>query len=145
MLTLSVHSITNLHKVLFDNIYSFTGEIRDVSLVKNQTRFCEHQFIEENLIKIIEEIANELPFKNKKLASKRLAYFKTELNIIHPFREGNGRTIRLFIREVAKSLGYNWEFEFIGRTEYIEAMIESKLDTTQLEVLFSKSLSKIKF
>lgn len=75
-------------------------------------------------------------------AAERLSHFKTELNMIHLFREGNGRTIRLVIREYAKSKGYIWEFENMDDEEYMESMILSQHDTTGLEYLFLKTLNK---
>lgn len=56
--------------------------------------------------------------------------------------EGNGRTIRLVIREIAKSMGYSWHFETIEKPEYLEAIISSQKDTLELEKLFLKSLNK---
>ena len=103
---LTVSSIKLLHKRLFKRIYSFAGEFRNVSLMKETTRFCEPQYININLNKLIEEFKLENEWFDTKIAAEKLAYYKIELNMIHPFREGNGRTIRLIIREIAKLKGY---------------------------------------
>lgn len=142
LLPISADSVIELHKVLFKNIYNFAGKFREVSLMKDQTRFCEPQFIEEQLNKISKDINEEETWGSMEQAAAQLAYYKTELNMIHPFREGNGRTIRLVIREIAKSMGYSWHFEIIEKTEYLEAMISSQTDTSELEKLFLKSLSE---
>ena len=69
------------------------------------------QFISSELTRIFEELANEPIWLTTEVAAQRLAYFKSELNIsIHPFREGNGRTIRLFIQALARSKGYEWHY-----------------------------------
>lgn len=142
LLPISADSVIELHKVLFKNIYNFAGKFREVSLMKDQTRFFEPQFIEEQLNKISKDINEEETWGSMEQAAAQLAYYKTELNMIHPFREGNGRTIRLVIREIAKSMGYSWHFEIIEKTEYLEAMISSQTDTSELEKLFLKSLSE---
>lgn len=142
LLPISADSVIELHKVLFKNIYNFAGKFREVSLMKDQTRFCEPQFIEEQLNKISKDINEEETWGSMEQAAAQLAYYKTELNMIHPFREGNGRTIRLVIREIAKSMGYSWHFEIIEKTEYLEAMISLQTDTSELEKLFLKSLSE---
>lgn len=142
LLPLSVGSVLQLHRILFKNIYNFAGKVRDVSLMKGQTRFCEPQFIEGQLNEISKEINKEEKWESLEQAATSLAYYKTELNMIHPFREGNGRTIRLIIKETAKSMGYSWHFETIDRSEYLEAMVISQHDTSALEKLFLDSLNK---
>ncbi len=56
-------------------------------------------------------------------AADRLAYFKTELNLLHPFREGNGRTIRIFIHAFAFSRGVTWQYENMDREAYMDDSI----------------------
>ncbi|MFC3418734.1 Fic family protein [Salinicoccus hispanicus] len=90
LLPVSSTSIMKLHRMLFHKIYDFAGESRDVILMKDQTRFCEPQYMEEQLDEIVKEINSEATWYSLKDAAKRLAYFKAELNMIHPFREGNG-------------------------------------------------------
>lgn len=142
LLPLSSASIKELHTQLFKNIYTFAGEIRDVSLMKGQTRFCEPVYIENQLKEICREINVENEWNSLECAARHLAYIKTELNMIHPFREGNGRTIRLIIREIAKYKGFTWHFEILDSDEYLEAMVSSQVDTSSLEELFLKSLNK---
>jgi len=72
--------------VLFKNIYNFAGKLRELSLMKDQTRFCELQFIEEQLNKISKDINEEETWELLEKAAAQLAYYKTELNMIHPFR-----------------------------------------------------------
>ncbi|MEK4555243.1 Fic/DOC family protein [Jeotgalicoccus sp. FSL K6-3177] len=140
LLPLSPNTVTILHKKLFGDLYVFGGEIRDKTLMKDKTRFCEPQFIEEQLSILCRAINNESSWNSVEEAAERLSYFKTELNMIHPFREGNGRTIRLVIREVAKSKGYDWSIDLMDNNEYMEAMISSQYDTGKLEKVFLKSL-----
>lgn len=74
-------------------------------------------------------------------AADRLAFFKSELNILHPFREGNGRTIRIFLYRFALSKGILWDFELIDREKYMQAMIQSVVNTKMLRQLFLDSIA----
>lgn len=77
------------------------------------------QFIDSELARLFNELANELDWLTLEVAAQRLAYFKSELNIIHPFREGNGRTIRLFIHALARRKGYEWKYGDLNQAFYI--------------------------
>ena len=142
LLPLSSASIKELHFQLFKDICDFAGEIRDVPLMKEHTRFCEPAYIEDQLKRICQTINSEEDWDSLECAARHLAYVKTELNMIHPFREGNGRTIRLIIREVAKIKGFTWHFETLDRDEYLAAMISSQVATSSLVHLFLNSLNK---
>lgn len=144
LMPVSPSSVKLLHMKIFGDIYSFAGKTRDTSLMKGTTRFCEPQFIESQLYELCSYMNEETPWKSLEQAAERLAHFKTELNMIHPFREGNGRTIRLVIREYAKSKGFIWDFEYMNDEEYMKSMILSQHDTVKLEKLFLKTLSRIK-
>ena len=65
-----------------------------------------------------------------------------ELNVLHPFREGNGRTIREFIRQLAYRNGYVLNLKNINPKEMLHACIRSVVDTTQLENIISECLEK---
>ena len=69
-----------------------------------------------------------------------LSNFKSELHIIHPFREGNGRTIRLFIQVLANSKGYDSYYKDMDQASYMRAMIQSVDNTQLLEELFKNTL-----
>ena len=137
---LTVSSIKLLHKRLFKRIYSFAGEFRNVSLMKETTRFCEPQYININLNKLIEEFKLENEWFDTKIAAEKLAYYKIELNMIHPFSEGNGRTIRLIIREIAKLKGYEWRTDLLNRENYIDAMKKSSWNEKPLIKIFEDTI-----
>lgn len=139
----SSKSLTALHYHLFQDIYKFAGEVRDVQLIKGQTRFCQMQFMQSELERIFNELVQEPAWVTIEDAAERLAYFKSELNIIHPFREGNGRTIRLFIQALARSRGYEWHYSNMDQTAYMNAMIRSVFNTQLLEQLFKDTLVKV--
>lgn len=120
-----------IHSFLFQEIYDFAGKFRNIVLIKGNTRFCEPQYIEANLQKIFEELKEEkyLLDLKKKIFISRIAYYYTELNAIHPFREGNGRTNRIFIDLLAKKNNYDIGVDKWDSNMQIEAMIESIYDS----------------
>lgn len=78
----------------------------------------------------------------KKEISQRLAYYMAELNVLHPFREGNGRTIREFIRELAFKNGYVLDLQNIEPQEMLNACIRSVVNTEDLEDILYSCLRK---
>ncbi len=93
--------LKNIHNFLFEDIYEWAGEYRTCTLRKNMYNFLEPELIEEELEKVIERYNNEInKVKTPDEYAFVLAPFYYDLIRIHPFREGNGRSIREFIREV---------------------------------------------
>lgn len=97
-----------LHEYIFKDIYPFSGQIRSVNIQKSNepyikdsvTPFCRPEFIYANLSKTINQMRVEChSWENETQMINRLAYYYGELNVIHPFREGNGRTQREFFRQ----------------------------------------------
>jgi cell filamentation protein len=129
-----------LHYHLFQDIYPFAGQFRDVQLMKGNTRFCQAQYISTYSSDLFNQLNKESMWNSLDEAANRLAYFKSELNMLHPFREGNGRIIRIFIRAFALSKGVQWEYENIDRDVYIQAMIQSVTNTEALKKLLLETL-----
>lgn len=101
--------LMNIHRYLFDDIYPWAGEIRTVGMSKNSTDFCPPEYIKEYLVTTLVKAKEEINLiTNKPELSRFLAVLFYSLIYIHPFREGNGRTIREFIRELTNTL----EFDF---------------------------------
>ena len=80
---------------------------------------------------------------SKDILAEKLAYYSAELNVLHPFREGNGRTIREYIRQMALYIGYNMNYSRIKVVDYIEASIFSIVDISKLKEIYIKCLEKI--
>lgn len=137
------NDLVKLHHHLFQDIYTFAGKIRNVQLTKGSTKFCQFQFIESMANEIFQQLENESDWMTTQLAAKRLAYYKTELNMLHPFREGNGRTIRIFIQNLAQAKGYIWHYNQVQKEEYMQAMIESKYNYSKLEQIIYNTLEKL--
>ena len=114
--------LRNIHRFLFGEIYEWAGENRKIDIARGNT-FCMHELIDVCMDKVMEELKNEDYLSNldKDEVIKRLAYYIGEINTIHPFREGNGRVQRAFIRELAKRNGIRLDFNGITPKEMIEA------------------------
>ncbi|PRO65792.1 Fic/DOC family protein [Alkalicoccus urumqiensis] len=129
-----------LHGFLFQDVYAFAGTYRTVNIAKGGTRFCQAAYIEENAASLFDAIGKEPPWQSLEEAAYRLAHFKTELNMLHPFREGNGRVIRFFIYGWALSRNIVWQLENMTPDTYLDAMIASVTDEQPLIELFRKTI-----
>ena len=119
--------LMNIHKFIFEDIYPFAGKIRREQISKADTMFYPPNLIERDLDKVFAKIKekNMLKETDEEKVFDNLAYVMAELNIIHPFREGNGRSIREFIRVLAKRCGYDLNWGNIDKEELLEASILS--------------------
>lgn len=134
--------LKKIHYFLFCDIYDWAGEIRTVNISKGN-QFCRCDYIEEQMNNLLAKLKSENYLKNldKENAAKRLAYYLSEINVIHPFREGNGRTQRLFIEHLSHSIGYQLNFMQITKEEMLEASVRSfALDYTLMEQIIYKAL-----
>ncbi|HKK95598.1 MAG TPA: Fic family protein [Anaerovoracaceae bacterium] len=135
-----------LHKKLFGEIFDWAGVIRHVNIAKGN-KFCLYEYIDEHMFNLFEELKNEnylRDLKDEKLIGKRLAYYLGEINAIHPFREGNGRTQRLFIELLANDVGYYVDFDLIYNQRMLIASAQSFYgDYREMEGLIIHAMRKI--
>ena len=97
-----IYHFLSIHKYLFEDIYPFAGKIRSEDIAKDSFRFAKWEYIEDQLNELLKKLSKDnLKNLSREEISKKLAYYMSELNVLHPFREGNGRTIREFIRQLA--------------------------------------------
>ena len=137
--------IKRLHRHLFEDIYDWAGEIRRVDISKGNI-FCQHELIEVNADFLFNELKNDnyLANYNEPELIEKLAYYMGDLNSIHPFREGNGRVQRAFIRELASRIGYLINFDTISQKEMIEASNAAlNHDYEPLAKIMAKSLNRM--
>ena len=132
----------NIHKFLFEDIYPFAGKFRTDNKSKGNFTFANWEFIEEQLDYLLNKLKSEnyLEGLSKEDLSKRLAFYLSELNVLHPFREGNGRTIREFIRELAYKNGYVLDLTQNTAEEIFNASVKSVFNTTDLEKIIYNCL-----
>ena len=136
-------SFCSLHHHLFQDIFTFAGEFRDVQLSKGNTRFCQAQFLDDMADELFAEMRREGNWDTTVQAAERLAYFKAELNMLHPFREGNGRTIRIFLHAYARTKGYEWHYMNLVKDAYMNSMIQSVTNTSELRRILYDTLQPI--
>lgn len=135
----------SIHKYIFEDIYPFAGKFRTENIAKGYFRFAEWEYIEEEIDKLLLKLKNEnyLNEKSEEELAKALAYYMSELNVLHPFREGNGRTIREFIRQLALKNGYTLNLKKVEPQKMLNASIKSIIDTEELENIIKICLEKI--
>ncbi len=114
-----------IHKKLFDDLYEFAGKIRKVDIEKGKSKFCVSKYIQKEGEKLFKNLKAEDYFQNldKNNLVIKLAEFIGELIALHPFREGNGRSIREFIRNLCYKRGYDFNFQKIDPSKRVEAEI----------------------
>lgn len=136
--------LIEIHKYLFSDLYDFAGQFRTENIAKDNFRFASVEFIESSLEELLKDVKAKLDNKkNKKELAKYLAYLASELNVIHPFREGNGRSIREFIRQCALYKKYILDFRKIEINNILDAYILSVFDTSKLEDIFYTALVNV--
>lgn len=132
-----------IHYHIFQDIYEWAGKLRTVNIEKGNM-FCNVLFIESQAEEIFSKLKrdyylNSMPYDD---FVKKLAYYFSELNALHPFREGNGRSRREFIRLLALKNGYVISFRNISEEEMLMASEQSFLCNYEpMEHLFQKCIS----
>lgn len=138
--------LCHLHKEVFGKIYPFAGEIRRENISKGHTPFCRPEFIVSNLVMLLEKMPEDI----KKIKSRDdivyfLAYYYSELNVIHPFREGNGRIMREYLRQVVVlidrlyNLDYDLNFSNVDETDKSNLMNGSIVSAMNGDLTLLKS------
>ncbi len=139
-----VKHINAIHQYLFEDIYPFAGKFRTENIAKGVFRFAEWEYIEPELERLLNELKQENYLGNlpKEKLAERLAYYLSELNVLHPYREGNGRTTREFIRELALKNGYVLDLRKVSPKDFLNACIKSIVDTSDLTKLIYECLTE---
>lgn len=141
-----VKHFMSIHTYLFEDIYPFAGKLRIEDIAKGSFSFAHWEYIDTELERLLNELKKEncLRGLDKEELAKKLAYYISEINVLHPFREGNGRTIREFIRQLALKNGYQLNLKKVLPREILEASKKSIVDTTDLKILIEKCLERTK-
>lgn len=118
--------LQNIHKNIFNGLYEWAGKERIVDIAKSNL-FCRAAFLSDFAQDIFSKYAaeNYIIGCNKEVAAGKLSYYLGEVNALHPFREGNGRTQREFIRCAALVAGYKMDWSKVRPEQMLEASLES--------------------
>jgi cell filamentation protein len=116
-----------LHKHLFQDVYDWPGELRKIRIGKEGNWFCCPENIDVEMTKLFASLAEQNNFAglSKTEFAKRTTHFLAELNAIHPFREGNGRTQLSFLGIIAEQAGHPLDFDKLEPDIILAAIIES--------------------
>jgi cell filamentation protein len=119
----------SIHHHLFQDVYEWAGQYRTVRTSKGGNAFCYPEYIPAQMDALFRSIRGGEAFtgKNRSEFLKEAARFLGDLNAIHPFREGNGRTQLAFLGLIGATASHPFAFERIDRNAFLEAMIESFL------------------
>jgi cell filamentation protein len=118
--------LKDIHRAIFCDIYAWAGTPRTVDIAKGDA-FCLSQHIGSYAEGLFAQLKKEnfLAEKTQDEMPERLAYYLSEVNVLHPFREGNGRTQRVFIEYLAQYAGFSADFSQVTGKEMIEASVLS--------------------
>lgn len=126
-------SLQAIHKYLFEDIYPFAGKLRTVNLAKGSFRFAPLMYLTaalENIDRMPQTTYDEIIEKY------------VEMNIAHPFREGNGRSTRLWLDQMLKSeLGQVVDWSRVDKEDYLLAMERSPIKDIEIKVLLKAALT----
>ena len=122
-----------IHKYLFEDIYDFAGELRTVNLVKGNFRFAPLIYLQAAL-----ESIDKMPQSNfDEIVEKYV-----EMNIAHPFREGNGRSTRIWLDHILKNeIGKVVDWSKVDKEDYLLAMERSPIKDVEIKVLLKGALT----
>lgn len=116
-----------IHRHLFGDVYAWAGELRDVDIAKDDSFFAHHTYLEAAAHSLFAQLAreNHLVGLDPPAFSARVAYYLSEINALHPFRDGNGRAQREFISHLAYENGYFIDWSSISKADLVRASVES--------------------
>lgn len=136
--------LKHLHYHLFQDLYEWAGQTRDVDISKGDTRFCTWTRIEPEANKLFGAIPKLADCQKHDELIEKVADLFCELNLLHPFREGNGRVLRFFFEEMLYTIGYDVTWPKISQQDWIDANIAGvHLNLGFLKVIFSQAISEL--
>ena len=129
----TVASLLAIHKCLFEDIYDFAGELRTVNIAKGNFRFAPLMYLQAAL-----ENIDKMPQSNfDEIVEKYV-----EMNIAHPFREGNGRSTRIWLDHILKNeIGRVVDWSKVDKEDYLLAMERSPIKDVEIKVLLKGALT----
>jgi cell filamentation protein len=135
-----------IHRILFQDLYRWAGDVRTVQLAKGTTVFAIPEHIHAEAERLFTQLAAEnLERASRDQVAGRFAFYFGELNALHPFREGNGRTQKLLFDEIGRRIGYRIDWARIHTDSLLKAVIAAfnRQDYDSLTHLFDTAMLSI--
>ena len=127
------NTLAKIHRILFDEIYDFAGKLRNVNISKGNFRFASALYLNE-AVKNIEKMSQS---NFDEIIAKYI-----EMNIAHPFREGNGRSMRLWLDHILKKeLNRVVDWSQVDKNLYLQAMERSPINDVEIKTLLFAALT----
>lgn len=130
----TIKGLCEIHKYLFQDIFTHAGKIRDVNISKGNFRFASVIYLVDN-IKIVEKMSEK--------SFDEIVEKYVEMNILHPFMEGNGRSMRIWLDQILKkNLGKCIDWEKVDKIKYLQAMERSPINDLEIKTILKKALTQ---
>lgn len=135
-----------IHKTLFSDLYDWAGELRTVNIQKDDTLFCTPERIVPEAEKIFRAMEKASWFTGASKADLviKVAEAYGDLNVIHPFRDGNGRTQRILFEHIIINAGFSVDWWLVDIADWVPANIDAvACDYQGLETIFKRCIGKL--
>ena len=134
-----------IHQHLYQDIFDWAGDIREMDIYQGDTRFCHFAYIEKEGNALMQDLEEEGDLVGLEKADfiNRLSHYYCEINVLHPFRIGNGIVQRIFFEQLAIHAGYQLDWRGIDPEAWAQANQSGAMgDLSALNTIFSKVVSE---
>lgn len=129
----SFEELSFIHKYLFEDIYDFAGQLRKVNISKGNFRFAPVMYLEQAVKSV-----SKMPQSNFDQIIEKYV----EMNVAHPFREGNGRSTRIWLDTILKTeIGKVVDWSLVDKEDYLLAMERSPIKDVEIKILLKEALT----
>ena len=133
--------LSRIHGYIFQDVYTWAGKTRTVRIPKGETTFASPEHIASEAVRLFSQLQKERYLRDlpPPVMRQRLAWYIGELNVLHPFREGNGRALRAWLRQLGLYNGLLLKFEKLGPDEWLQASVAAYVgDLQPMEKLLAR-------
>lgn len=134
-----------IHRQLYQDVFDWAGQLREVDIYQGDTRFCHFAYIEKEGNALLQDLEEESYLVGLALDKfiERLAHYYCEINVLHPFRLGNGMAQRIFFEQLAIHAGYTLDWRDIAVDAWNQANQSGAMgDLSPLRTIFRKVVSE---
>jgi cell filamentation protein len=138
-------ALRSIHRHLFSDLYEWAGEIRSVDISKGSTHFCTVGRIEPEVDKLLKDFEKSDWFAglDRPVLITAVAQLYGDLNMVHPFRDGNGRAQRILFEHIIINAGYEISWQEVDASEWAQANVDAVVcDYAGLETIFERCIGQ---